>query len=445
MTTAAMEAEYDASFESDKKAFERLSPRDRRMAEMLAGAGFGLRQGVVVAGGLVVDATEAVFNILVRAPVVFLWKQGVKAAEAAADAPSHIATAARRGVLSLQGKALGLSGKGVSLLNRMGLVSDKARDNRLARIAERQKEIARRRAEIETAGKAEREKAQKDRSGRKRRLLAALGKAGGFLEYHGAIGLYRGFKWLLDPRRPGGKPLLGNEKLNRAMGIVAATAVFGVLAYQLSKIVVLGKILHIKLAHSAVTAAAPLWFKLVQQTVLHPAITVGLTAVKFVTLPVIAAARGRMKAADFTQGIAHAYNQRLRAHREQKLKRDFNRMAKYAPQADDPKWTEFRKKAAVAARKQSFGFIRAFFHHIVEKSSPEFYEVRHRHYAAIHAENKKRRAARRLAKQAQKSAPAPSAQNGVFAQNAPGLSTRFGQAPKPPATRPPQPPAPAMP
>ena len=445
MASPQLQAEIEARFESDKKAFEGLTPREQKIAHIAASVGFGARQGAAGVGSLLIDLSEKAFNLVVRAPLAFAWSMTTKLADNTANAPVRISTAVGRGTLGIASGAVGLWGRGVGLLNRMGVVGDKAKDESLAKVAAQKKKLAEKRDSIAAWGKARQEKSAKEWKGKKRRLRKALAKTGEFLEYRGAIGLYRAFKWLLDPRRPSGKPLLGNEKINKAVGFVAAIATFGLLSFQLSKIIVLGKILHIKLAHSLVTNTAPIWVKALQQTVLHPAITLGLTAVKFVMLPAIAAARGRMKSTDFTQGIAYQYNTMLREENENKLKREFNRQAKYAPKADDPKWKEFRRKTVIAADKKSFAFVRAFFHHIVEKSSSEFYEVRHRHYIALFAERKKLKE-ESLAAKAAKVAPVPAPAPEIpLAANAPKLATSFDAAQTPAATPVVTPPAPVPP
>ena len=448
MASPQLQAEIDARFESDKKAFEGFSPREQKIAALMAGAGFGARQGAVGVGSLLINLTEGAFNLIVRAPLAFAWSMTTKLADNTANAPVRIATAAGRGGLSIVSAAVGLWGKGIELLHRAGLADDprKKTAGTLDKLEEKRQKVA-------LWGKLKQEKQAQDWRKKKRRFRSALAKTGEFLEYRGAIGLYRAFKWMLDPRRPSGKPLLGNEKINKAVGLIAAVAMFGILSFQLSKIIVLGKILHIKLAQSLVTNTAPLWIKALQQTVLHPAITIGLTAVKFVMLPVIAAARGRMKSTDFTQGIAYQYNTMLHEENENNLKREFNKQAKYAPKADDPKWKEFRNKAVTAASKKSLSFIRTFFRHIVEKSSPEFYEVRHRHYIDLFAERKKQKEERLAAKAAKaaKAAPVPApAPEGPLAANAPTLATSFDAAKTPPIVPPAppaaniQPPAPAV-
>lgn len=445
MTHSAIEAEFEASFESDKKAFEGLSARDKKLVSNIAATGFGLRQGVVAVGGVAVTATEILFNIFIRTPAVFLWEQGEKLAERSAGAPARLLGEAKRGGLFLKSKGLGLAGQGVRLLNRLGMMGDDKRDARLAKIADKQKSIAARRDRIAAEGREHHEKAKNSLRGRKNRIGAFLKRTGEFLEYYGAIGLYRAFKWMLDPRRPNGKPLLGNEKLNKAVGFTAAALTFGVLAYQLGKIMVIGKILHVKLAQSALTSSLPAYLQVIQQTLLHPAITVGLTAVKFVTLPVIAAARGRMKSTDFTQGVAYDYNRRLRAHQEKQLRKAFNKTAQYEPKEDDPKWVEFRKKAVAAARKESFGFIRSFFRHIVEKASPEFYEARHRHYVELRAERKDKREEQKALAQQKAAGPAPAYAPWPTIPKgpiAPGMGKDFEAAKKQPAGKKPPPPAP---
>lgn len=432
MSSPALEAEKQARFEADQKAFERLDDRQQKIATLVASSAFGARQGTVAVGELFVKATEVTFNFLIRAPLGWAWDKTTQAAGVAADAPVRIAAAAARGGLALAQGALKLQSK---------WSDEEKQDQNDERIAQLEKK----RENVTKWAQAKKEKADKEWKGKKRRFGNWLGRVGAFLEYNAAIGLYRGFKYVLDPRRKDGKPLLGNEKLNKAVGFVAALAMFGVLSYQISKIIVIGKILHYQLAKSLVTSTAPVWMKALQQTVLHPAITVGLTALKFVTLPVIAAARGRLKSTTLTQGIAYQYNRQLRDHREDKLKEAFNREAKYAPKEDDPKWKQFRRKAHAQAQKKSLSFVRGFFYHIVEKSSPEFYEVRFRHYQALKAEKLAQKQAK-LAKQAPEApratfpandlTPAFDAANNNLAK--PANDTAAPAAPAPQAPKPPQ-------
>lgn len=435
MSSPALDAEIEVRHASDKLAFEDLSERDRLWASKVAKGSFAVRQGIVKGGNGIVNVIETCFNVAVRIPCVFMFNLLKKGAGTAADAPVGVTAATGRAALGFAQGAIGLWSRGLGLLNTIGLMSDETCEKRRRALAEDQEKLEGRRTSIAEWGKARKEQAEKDRIGKKRRFMTAMKKVGGALEYYGAIGLYRASKWVLDPRRPDGKPLFGNEKINRAVGVVAATALFCFLAYQFSKIMVVGKILHIKLAQSAVVDTAPLWLTTLKQVVLHPAITVGLTAIKFVTLPLIGATRGRMKSAPITQGIAYEYNRLRMEADESQLKQAFEKAAKKpATGPDDPKWVQFKEKAKQAARKESFQFVRSFVRHVVEKSSPEFYDVRLRHYQAIKA---KKDAAKKA--KATPPVPVPANQNTPAApalSNVPALKDEFGNAQNPPAPPP---------
>lgn len=444
MSSPALDAEIEVRHASDKLAFEGLSDRDKQWASKVAKGSFAVRQGIVKGGNGIVNVTETCFNVAIRIPCVFMFNLLKKGAGTAADAPVGLTAATGRAALGFAQGAIGLWSRGLGVLKRVGLMDDEKCEERRRELAEQQEKLEERRDAIAAWGKARKEQADKDRLGKKRRFMTALKKVGGALEYYGAIGFYRASKWMLDPRRPNGKPLFGNEKINRAVGVLAATALFCFLAYQFSKIMVVGKILHIKLAQSAVLDTAPIWMKTLKQVVLHPAITVGLTAIKFVTLPVIAAARGRMKSAPITQGIAYEYNRLRQENDENELKQAFEKAAqKPATGPDDPKWVQFKEKAKKEARKHSFQFVRSFVRHVVEKSSPEFYEVRMRYYQDLKekkAEAKKVKAAKLQSAPANQNAPAAPALSSV-----PALKEQFGNAQNPAPPFAPEMPAPKVP
>jgi hypothetical protein len=437
MSNPALEAEIDARFAHDKQVYEALSERDRQWADKVAKTTFAIRQGIVSGGNGIVNVTETCFNVAIRIPSVFVWNQLKKGAGTAADAPVGVTAATGRAALGFAQGAIGLWSGGVGLLNRIGVMGDERCEERRKQLKENQEKLEIRRTAIAEWGKARKAQAEKDRAGKKRKFNSALRKTGAALEYYGAIGLYRMFKWVLDPRLPNGKPLLVNEKVNRAAGLVMAAGLFCFLAYQFSKITVVAKILHIKLAHSMVTDTAPLWLKTAKQLVLQPAITIGLTAAKFITLPVIAAARGRLKATPISQGIAYEYNRLRQESEENDLKLAFEKAAKApATGPNDPKWLQFREKAKKAARKESFQFIRSFIRHVVEKSSPEFYDVRLKHYQAFKA---KKDAAKKTKDAPQ---PAPANQNVPTApalSNVPQLKDQFGNSRSPAAHDAPKP------
>ncbi|MEZ0261035.1 MAG: hypothetical protein ACAH80_08495 [Alphaproteobacteria bacterium] len=430
MSNPALEAEINSRYASDKQAFEGLDDSDRKWASAIAGKTFAVRQAIVKGGNGIVNVLETGFNVAIRIPSVFVWNQMKKGAGTAADAPVGVTAATGRAALGFTQGAIGLWSKGLGLLNRVGVMGDETCAERRRALAEQQAKLEDKRTAIADWGKRRKEQADKDRAGKKRRFTTALRKTGAALEYYGAIGLYRTFKYVLDPRLPNGKPLLVNEKANRAVGLLTAAALFCVLAYQFSKITVVAKILHIKLAHSMVTDTAPVWLKAAKQIVLQPAITIGLTAAKFITLPVIAAARGRLKATPISQGIAYEYNRMRLEADEENLKLAFEKASKApATGPDDPKWMKFREKAKKAARKESFQFIRSFVRHVIEKSSPEFYEVRLRHYKML----KQMKEASKKAKMLPQPVPANDFSPAPGLVNAPSLKEKFDSSQNPPA------------
>jgi len=102
-----------------------------------------------------------------------------------------------------------------------------------------------------------------------------------------------------------------------------------------------------------------LGLRIAKQVVFQPLITIGLTAAKFVLLPIIAATRQALKSADFTRGIAFAYNRRLRLRKKR---------------------NGSRNSSQAAMKRTVLPVVSVFVAHLVEKSSPSFYEGRSRWY-----------------------------------------------------------------
>ncbi len=309
-----VDAEKEAQFESDKQAFESLTPRAQRWARGIAAGTFAMRKGFVGASKGILTVAEEVFRIFFTLPYVFLAK-GVRA----------VANGAVKGVM------LGI---GAASSSAQGLFPASAK-----KISAWEKRVV---TKIDETWRKT-----------KKNLQQFAEKAGQFAEYYGALGLYRGTSWILNPRTPSGKPLLGNETLNKVAGATAALGIFVVLSYQLTKLAVMAKLWHLQFAQSFMNDAAPLYLKVLKQAMFHPLLTGGLTAVKFLTLPVIAASRQAMKSTPFTQGIAFHYNVRLKDNRE---------------------------KMRLHPQKKLSTLIRNLIAHIIEKASPEFYKARQKHY-----------------------------------------------------------------
>ena len=197
------------------------------------------------------------------------------------------------------------------------------------------------------------EKKPDQKAGPVKKILAlGIKKTGEFLEYYGALGLYRATKWIMNPVTPSGKPLLGHKKLNKAVGLIAAAAIFTVAGTGLVQLEIISKVWHAEIAHAGLTSTAPIYITLAKQAVFHGLLSFGMTVEKFVVLPVLAAARDTLKSSGFVQGVSYQYNSRLRAK---------------APEAPG----------------RRFNIIKTSIEQLVEKSSPEFYEVRLAHYQEL--------------------------------------------------------------
>ncbi|MBI1215820.1 MAG: hypothetical protein GC185_08390 [Alphaproteobacteria bacterium] len=180
-------------------------------------------------------------------------------------------------------------------------------------------------------------------------------KLGHVLEYHGALGLYRATKWVFDPTTPSGKPLFGHKTVNKVVGTALGVCAFIGFSAWVGWLEVMSKVWHAEVAAAAVKSTAPWLVKLAQQAIAHPVITAGVAVGQFVVVPAIAAARQVLKSTKLAQGIAYQYNRRLRTHRK------------------------IKKRAPVTRWKPST-YVANFFQEFVEKSSPEFYKARLRHF-----------------------------------------------------------------
>lgn len=361
-TEAQVRAQFDKEFREDKAAFDSLSPRARLWAGRLGLWGFRTRDAAVRAGRLVLAAAEILFGL----PYIVLAKLVAAAANGLVGAVKGAvgaAAGAGRVLLFAAHRAAGAGMRGADFLQTLKLIAAETGDRWRRRLDAARERLLDLRQSLAVWAKDAKEKIDASWVSAKRWLSRVRDKAFEKLEYHGAIGLFRLARWLLDPRTPSGKPLLGNERLNKVFGFGMAAAGFAALSYALGALFYLGKLWHVKLTLSLATDKSPLYFKLLKQAVLHPLITAGITAVKFFGLPIVAATRQRLKTLTFTRGVAYRYNAALREQGP-------------APAPD---------LGLHRIVPRSLSFVGKFIAHVVEKASPEFYEARIRHYRALFA------------------------------------------------------------
>ncbi len=353
MSSPAYEAEKSIQFEKDKSAFEGLSPRKQWWAEKAATAGYTSRWAIVGLTRTVVTALEIGLNIGLRLPYILIGR-GLRILANATVGTAKLAIKTGTGVIE------NLLGIGVITARKLGRDAKRLESWKDRLPAWEKKTV---------------EKIDLGWKGLKKNFKEYKRKAGEFAEYYGALGLYRGTKWLLDPRTPSNKPLLGNETLNKTVGLALAGTAFLGLSIGLTKIAVMAKVWHYKFAKSFAHDTSPVFIKMLKQAAFHPMLTVAVTAVKFVTLPAIAAARQTLKSTPFNQGVAYQYNLRLQV---KNILRQERKLAKDQKQSS-PK---FIRVVARYMHKKSLSFVGNFFAHIFEKAAPEHYEARAKYYAA---------------------------------------------------------------
>ena len=352
MTNNGFELEKILQFETDKAAFNSLSPQRQWWANKMASGGYLSRWAIVGVTRAVVTALEIVLNLGLRLPYVLLGR-GLRTASNAVVGGVKLGI---RGSARLAQAALGIS---IATANKMGKDAKKIRSWKECLPAWEQRTVEK----VDRAWKL-----------CKRDLKELSRKAGEFAEYHGAISLYRGTKWLLNPRTSSGNPLFGNEVVNKTIGLALASAAFIGLSIGLSKFAVAAKIWHYKFAKSFATDASPVFIKMLKQAAFHPMLTVAVTAVKFVTLPAIAAARQTLKSTPFNQGVAYQYNLRLAA-------KDARRQQQILAREKNTPGPKFIRVVRRYMHKKSLSFVGNFFSHIIERAAPEHYAARIKYYA----------------------------------------------------------------
>ena len=353
--------ELECQAAEDAAAYNRLSRPKQRLASFFASIGFTGREGLVGASGMIVGVLEAVLHAIFIWPYIALSRVAVWCAESAVkvvivalDAILCLAVALVTNVDSLLSMLIRHIDSRLAGASYARMVSALMR---VLRVLRRASVLLRFRLQIwRPAAVRFIEGRWREAKLFMRDLFATCYRG---LEYYGAIAVYRFVKWMLNPRRPSGLPLLGGEKFNMIFGISMAALGFVAFAALLLAIGVWAKLMHAELALAFATDAGPLGLRIAKQVVFQPLITIGLTAAKFVLLPIIAATRQALKSADFTRGIAFAYNRRLRLRK----KRNGSRTSSQA-----------------AMKRTVLPVVSVFVAHLVEKSSPSFYEGRSRWY-----------------------------------------------------------------
>jgi hypothetical protein len=347
------------TFQADRKAYESLGPRQQRLANRLGAIGFGSRTVVVTTWKILIGIAGGLLDIVLFYP----YRLGAKLVRLGSNAVVKGVmfgvdglTGLGRAFLATARGALRAGGAAVRLLQRIGLLRNGRGNGLIDFLGAGGARLLAMRDRLVVWGAGIKKGIGDSYTAVKNGLIKARTAAFEFAEYYGALGLYRGMKWLLDPRNKKGEPLFG-EKMNRIAGLAGAGVGFFVLATAMLQLGVLAKIWHIKLAATLITDKnAPLWLNLAKQAPLHVLITGGITALKFFGLPPLAATRQALKSTQFNRGVAYQYNSRL-------LK---------VQNIPAPKPSE---------GEESLSFLEHFIEHVVvEKAAPEFYEARLKYY-----------------------------------------------------------------
>jgi hypothetical protein len=365
--------------EADAAAFRRLPVGRKRLALLLASMGFTGRQKVVGVAGVLIGLTEVLIDYLLIWPYRVLGAgllYLVDGAERVVKISVSVVTVVTLGGLITGRLILGAAAYAIDVLRRFRIIADNTGARWFAAIAVADALLRDCGRRVAKWGADVKRKVDIAWAHTKAGFRASLRYAGEVFEFYGAIGLFRASKWILDPRLNSGRPLFGHNQVNKVFGIVVAACGFIVFCFILTAVGVFAKFMHAHLAASFVSDDGPVALKIAKQLLYQPLITIGLTAAKFVLLPVIAATRQTLKSTDFTRGVAHAYSIRLRRHRTRKSAE--SAAAEGNPAA--PAAGETLYSMARNLRKVSLGFVEKFVLHLVEKSSPTFYEGRLQYY-----------------------------------------------------------------
>jgi hypothetical protein len=382
MHDPAIEQEKRRQYRIDREGYNRLSRGQRNNVRRITNGVIASRKVAVGLGRAAVGVAEMVINIVLRLPYTLAAKAIARTAKGIVGllkASVGGVAAVKRGVFASRQGGLKLAAAAVEFLRKKKIISPVTGTRVMRSLAARRDELLAR--ALQTRSWAINRKQQIDHAWEdaKIKMKKAKDASVAFLEYYGALGLYKGTSWILNPRTPSGAPLFGNERANKAVGMIAASGLFVSLAATISKLGLMAKIAQFKMAKSFATDPSPLATKLLKQAAFHPLVMSAVTSMKFFGLPVIAATRRVLKSTDFTQGIGYKYNRRLNALEHLQARREFSANAAPEPASLRTAWDAVKG----IVRQHSLAFVEKFVSHVVEKASPAFYEARIRHYDAI--------------------------------------------------------------
>src|SRR3974390_2999437 len=220
--------ELECQAAEDAAAYNRLARRRQRLACFFASIGFNGREGLVGASGMIVGGLEAILYALFIWPyialsrlVVWCVESTVKVVIVGVDAIFRTAVALLANVdsvLSMLIRHIDSRLAGASSARMVSALMSVLRGLQRASVLLRFRLRIWRLAVVRFIEGCWREAKLFMRD-----FFAACYRG---LEYYGAIGVYAFVKWMLNPRRPSGLPLLGGEKFNMIFGILMASLGF---------------------------------------------------------------------------------------------------------------------------------------------------------------------------------------------------------------------------
>jgi hypothetical protein len=303
-----IESEKRAQRIADRQAYYRLSPRQKKIALEFAAFAYTNRETFRAVLGGAIGAVGLFIHYFFYMPYQGAAWLADKSVTFGGGLAVGAATGIARGALALGRGILLAAYAGTKFL---GIDSDR-KSLWLEKIQGAYRRLYGYRNDVIAWGRDVRARMSAAWNRGKTHLKAWRKSAGEIFEVYGAIALYRGTKGLLNPRRADGRPFLGTEGRNKAFGLVMAAATFGTFIGAFAVVGAMAKIWHFEIGASALTDTSHWAVIGAKQLLYHPAITLGLTASKFVLMPVIAASRQALKSYDFTAATAHLYNRALR-------------------------------------------------------------------------------------------------------------------------------------
>lgn len=301
----------------DMAAYNRLSPRMKKLATRLGALGYKVRRRIGMFGHNSVRRVERVLGVALEktlwladkvlfGPYRFIINKAEQAGQAVVNGLKWTVKrviGAGNWVLNGVDNALGFSE--TFLKNKNG-------DNTLIKKIEAMRTSivnGRRRLRITSyrARKVIDRSWHQVKTGTKNAIKAAAHGC----EWAASTLIYTPFAWVFNPRWPNGKPLLMNEMLNKTLGFGLAGLTFAVTLQALAVLKVYALGWHATINTALWNPEAAYLTNLAIIGAGHAAISSSLAIGKMVLLPLIAAARTGLKNYDLTAGIAAQYTERL--------------------------------------------------------------------------------------------------------------------------------------